>query len=289
MKKILLTGSTGFIGRNILPILKKKYDVYAPSRHELNLLDFNAVKSYLDKNSFDIVIQGANPNPVKNEQADKVETMFEDSMRIFMNFYEMRNSYGKLLYFGSGAEYGKDQDIVLASETQIGLTIPRDSYGLAKTYMNEIARNSTNIYNLRIFGCYGPYDHESKFLTHVIRCCLKKEPITIRQDCMFDYMQVNDLAAVISFFIENDLSYHDYNVCTGKPVSLLHIANQIKKELESDSSIVVLKDGMNKEYTGSNQRLVQELPPYFMFTTIEKGIKMQIDFERGQYNEKAGS
>ncbi|MCM1220808.1 MAG: NAD-dependent epimerase/dehydratase family protein [Lachnospiraceae bacterium] len=289
MKKILLTGSTGFIGRNILPILQKKYDVYAPKRQELNLLDFNSVEEYLKSHKFDAVIQGANPNPVKNTQSDKPETMLEDSMRIFMNFYQMRGCYGKMLYFGSGAEYGKNRDIILASEEQIGTTVPLDSYGLAKLWMNELARNSSNIYNLRIFGCFGPYDHESKFLTHVIRSCLRQKTITIRQNCIFDYMQVYDLAEVVSFFIEDHFQYHDYNVCTGRPISLYDIACKIKEKMRSENSIVILKDGWNKEYTGSNKRLLQELPRSFAFTTIEDGIDLQIAFERRLFNEEARS
>lgn len=35
MKKILLTGGSGFIGRNILPLLREKYCVVSPSRKEL--------------------------------------------------------------------------------------------------------------------------------------------------------------------------------------------------------------------------------------------------------------
>ncbi len=287
MKKVLLTGSTGFIGRNILPILQEKYELYAPTRQELNLLDFHSVESYLKKHNFDVVIQGATPNPVKNEKEDKPETMLEDTMRIFINFYQVHDSYGKMLYFGSGAEYGKDKDIVFADETRIGATIPLDSYGLAKLWMNELARTSNNIYNLRIFGCYGPYDHESKFLTHVIRNCLNEENITIRQNCTFDYMQVYDLASVLSFFIENNLQYHDYNVCTGRAITLFDIARKIKEQMKSKSAIVILKDGMNKEYTGSNTRLLQELPSSFKFTPIEEGIKTQIDFEGGLFNEKA--
>ena len=287
MKKVLLTGSTGFIGRNILPILQEKYEIYAPTRHELDLLDFNSVETYLKKYKFDAVIQGANPNPVKNSQLDKPETMLEDSIRIFMNLYQMRHYYGKMLYFGSGAEYGKNRDIILAEEVQIGSVIPLDSYGLAKLWMNELARTTNNIYNLRIFGCYGPYDHESKFLTHVIRSCLRKEDITIRQDCFFDYMQVYDLAKILSFFIENKLRFHDYNVCSGKRITLFDIASKIKDQMKSNSAIVILKEGMNREYTGNNNQLLQELPSSFRLTSIEEGIKMQIDFERRLFGEKA--
>lgn len=47
MKKILLTGGSGFIGRNILPLLREKYCVVSPSRKELNLLEEAAVVEYL--------------------------------------------------------------------------------------------------------------------------------------------------------------------------------------------------------------------------------------------------
>lgn len=43
MKKILFTGGTGFVGKNIIPILKEKYIVVSPSRKELDLKDTEAV------------------------------------------------------------------------------------------------------------------------------------------------------------------------------------------------------------------------------------------------------
>ena len=46
-KKILLTGGSGFIGRNILEsFLVEKYDICHPSRKELNLTDSDSVKNY---------------------------------------------------------------------------------------------------------------------------------------------------------------------------------------------------------------------------------------------------
>ena len=168
MKKVLLTGGTGFIGKNILSLLREHYQVEAPTRSELDLKDSAAVAEYIKNGHYDVIIQGANPNPVKNAKCDKADTMFEDSRRIFMNFYNVREYCGKLLYFGSGAEFDKTRDICKVKESNVNESIPKDTYGLAKFYMNELARKSDNVYNVRIFGCYGPYDHESKFLTHVI-------------------------------------------------------------------------------------------------------------------------
>lgn len=280
MKRVLLTGSTGFIGRNIKPLLENQYEVVCPTRDELDLRNSEAVAEYVCKEKFDAIVQSANPNPVKNSVHDALEKMLEDSLRIFMNFYNVRDECGKLIYFGSGAEYGKSRDISMVSEECINDYIPQDQYGLAKLYMNELARNSDNVYNFRIFGCYGPYDHESKFLTHVIRCCLREEDITIKQNCFFDYIQVFDLANVISYFVDNEVKYHDYNVCSGIPVSLIEIAQKIKKQMNSTSEIVLLNQGFNKEYTANNSRLLDEMNNQNVFTSLDEGIRIQIEHEK---------
>lgn len=280
MKKILLTGGTGFVGRNILPILSEKYIVDAPTRKELDLKDALAVANFLKKGNYDIVIQSANPNPVKNTEYDKVETMFEDSMRIFMNFYNMREYCEKLIYFGSGAEFDKSREISNISEENINEFIPKDAYGLAKLYMNELARKSENVYNIRIFGCYGPYDHESKFLTHAIRCCLLDKDITIRQNCYFDYMQVFDLARAIECIVEGTPKYHDYNVCSGISISLREIAEKIRAHMGLSNKIVVFQNGLNREYTASNRRFMEEFGDKVSFMTLDDGIDIQIEHEK---------
>lgn len=287
MKKILITGATGFIGKNILPILKEKYEVSAPSRNELNLLDEVNVEYYLKSNRFDAVLQCANPNPVKNPIKDKENSMFEDSMRIFYNFYKNRYHYNKMIYIGSGAEYAKTHDIIMAKEDDVGKIVPKDNYGLAKLFMNELSKKSDNIYNLRIFGCYGPYDHDSKFITHVINCCLEKRDITIRQNCVFDYIHVTDVAKAMIYMIENSLEYKDYNVCSGKRIELLEIARIVKKIMSSDSPIKILKEGYNKEYTGSNERFMKETQNEIRFLDIETGIKLQIKHEEEKYEKKS--
>lgn len=280
MKKVLLTGGTGFIGRNVREPLGKVCKLYAPPRNELNLLDEQEVKDYLCQHRIDIVVHAANPNPIKNF-LDKQETMFEDSIRVFMNLCQAEMYYERMYVLGSGAEYDKSRDIALVSEEEAGRAIPYDSYGLAKYMMGRLVEKSEKQYNLRIFACYGPTDHESKFITHAIRCCMKKEPITIRQDCYFDYMHVSDLAKILKYFIYHQPVYKTYNVCTGTRYSLKQIADLVCREMNSRSEIILLKEGWNKEYTGNNQRLLDEIGD-FHFVGIEEGVRWQIESEMSQ-------
>ena len=278
MKRVLLTGGSGFIGRNIQKPLSERCILYAPARKELNLLDETAVRQYLQDNQIEIVIHSANPNPVKN-QLDAKESMFEDSLRIFMNLYQAQPFYERMYLLGSGAEYDKSKEISLIREEDAGRSLPYDSYGLAKFIMNQLSMGSEKLYNLRIFGCYGATDHFSKFITHCIHCCMSQENITIRQDCYFDYMQVLDLAEILDYFIYHVPKYRVYNVCTGTRVLLSEIAQMVREEMHSDSEIILLQEGLNREYTGDNSRLLEEIGD-FSFTSLREGIRMQIETER---------
>lgn len=277
MKKVLLTGGSGFIGRNIKDYLSGICELYTPTRQELDLLDGQAVKDYLRRHQIEIVIHAANPNPVKNV-VDKQDAMFEDSMRGFMNLFHAQEYYEKMYTLGSGAEYDKSRDMVLISEEEVGRSIPYDSYGLAKYIMNQLTEGSEKHCNLRIFACYGPTDHESKFITHAIQCCMKQEPITIRQDCYFDYMHVSDLAKILGYFIYHGPAHKAYNVCTGTRYLLSEIADMVRKQMHSKSEIIFLKEKRNREYTGSNQRLLAEIGNY-QFMSLEEGIRRQIESE----------
>lgn len=278
MKRVLVTGSTGFVGRNTRDYLETVCELYAPSRAELNLLEEDSVRKYIADNRIEVVLNLANPNPVKNV-LDKQNTMFEDSMRIFMNLYRAQDCYDMMYTLGSGAEYDKSKDAVQVTEEEELRSLPYDSYGLSKYLVNCLISQSVKQCNLRIFGCYGPTDHESKFITHAIRCCLRNEDITIRQDCYFDYMHVYDLGKIMGFFIDHTPCYRSYNVCTGTRVKLSEIAGIVKDQMGSDSKIILLKDGFNKEYTGSNQRLLKEMGGYD-FISLEDGIRLQIEEER---------
>lgn len=277
MKKVLLTGGSGFIGRNMIPILKEFCQLYAPNRAELNLLDANAVKQYIIDHEIQVVIHSANPNPSKNV-LDSQDRMFEDSVRVFLNLYQAQDHYEMMYTLGSGAEFDKRMDIVSISEEDEFRSIPQDVYGLAKFTNNRIISTSPKQCNLRIFACYGPTDADSKFITHCIRCCLRGEDITIRQNCYFDYMHVYDLARIMEYFIYHKPKYRSYNVCSGTRKTLKEIAQEVHRQMNSQKDIVLLADGWNKEYTGSNRRLLEEIGDY-RFITLEEGVRMQIESE----------
>lgn len=268
--KILLTGSTGFIGRNIKEKWEKKYNIYAPTRSELDLLDSQAVEEYLKKEKFDVVLHTANTNDFRD-----ILTPYEildRNLRMFYNLEKNAKYYGRMFYFGSGAEYSSQHYEPKMKEEYFGTYLPTDPYGFAKYTMSRIAEKSDNIYDLRLFGVYGKYEQwQRRFISNAICRSIKGMPITISQNVYFDYLHVDDLCQIVETMLVKDLQYHNYNVCNGKVIDLKSIAELVNQVTGLDRDIIIAQEGFKREYSGDVTRLCQEIGTYNT-TDLKVGI-----------------
>lgn len=186
-------------------------------------------------------------------------------LQMFYHLDKLSGQLERVLYFGSGAEFDKRLPIENIREEELGRSIPANYYGLEKYIMALRARESRNIYNLRLFGIFGKYEHwQSKFISNLCCKAMYDLPLSIRQDCMFDYLYVEDLASIVIWFLEHEPRYHDYNVCTGRPVSLREIADVVLEVSGKELPVVVAKEGWNLAYTASCGRLEAEMGPLEM-------------------------
>ena len=275
MKKILITGSLGFVGKNVKEYFKNRdYNIFAPSSKELDCMDENAVRQYLGNSRFDIVLHFA----VYGDGIDKTKDgskILEYNLRIFLNFANCSDLYGKMIYTGSGAEYDKRFPIVKAREEDIAAgPVPVDQYGLMKYTVNQIIENSPNIYNLRLFGIFGKYEYwKAKYISNL--CCksLMGLPLSLRQNCYFDYLWIDDFCRMLEMFMQLDTPlYHSYNAVSGKKIDLLSLAKLVNKISGSRQEIYICKEGLANEYTADNSRLMQEIPN-MKFTDIKESVQ----------------
>ena len=248
--KILVLGSTGFIGKNIFEYLKSRgYDVYAPNHSKIDALDEKSVLEVFDKVHYDIVL-----NALDRNGNDK--NYFENRLRMFQNLAMHNDLYGKMIYFGSGAEYGRELPIHNIEESEIDRVIPKDTYGFCLQQMNDYARKSENIYNFRLFGIFGKYElWNQRFISNAICKAMNGYPITIRQDRYMDYLYIDDLCKIVS----------------GKVYSLYELAETVNHVMHTDVPIYVAKDGYFAEYTANNNRILNEITD-FEIENIEVSI-----------------
>lgn len=274
MKSVLITGTgqRGFVGRNLAERLCDEYELCTPFSNELDATDYEAVSRYIDNKKIDIIIHSAS----------SIDNTLDSDLRMFFNMARQCGKVEKLIYFGSGAEFDKRFDIINASEYNIGERIPADGYGFAKYIMSEYARMSESIYNLRLFGIFGKYeDWTYKFISNLCCKAIYDLPLTIRRECKFDYIYIDDLPDVIKWFLENKPNYHDYNFVSGTKVLLSEIANMVRDISGKKLEIVMLNpSGYNNEYTACNNRLMKQLPwfePTPLYEAIERLYKWYYD------------
>jgi len=266
---ILITGGSGFIGKNLFEELKNDYKIFSPSHKELEIIDSNSVRKYIIKNKIKVVIHTA----VKGG-----DLVLENILRMYLSIFNNLDLLDKFINFGSGAEYAKTRDLKKVKEEELGKFIPTDNYGLGKLICGQLSKNNKKIVTLLPFGIFGPgEDCRFKFIANSIVKNLLGLPIKIKQDVVFDYLYIKDLNQIIRFFLMNKKYYGDFNISTIKSISLVEIVNIINKISIKKSKITVANKNLNFQYTGSNKKLKKAIP-FLQITSYEDSIKDFYDY-----------
>jgi GDP-L-fucose synthase len=272
MKTILLTGGSGFIGRNIKEsCLSKKYCILSPGSKELNLADTWCVDKFFAQNKVDIVIHGA----VKPGHRNAIDhsNLFLTNTQMFFNLERHNKKIEKMIVLGSGAIYDMRNYRPKMKEEEWTDFIPVDDHGYCKYVCEKVIEHNTNIYDLRIFGIFGKYeDYAIRFISNAICKTLFNLPITIKQNRYFDYLYIDDVMPVLEWFIENKPQYTSYNITPDNSISLYDLASIIKIiSGKSDIPIQIANKETGLEYSGDNSRLKKEFQE-FQCTNIKQSI-----------------
>jgi GDP-L-fucose synthase len=276
-KTILLTGGNGFIGKNIKDsFLFEKYNIIAPTHLQLDLIDTNSVDEYFKDKEFDVVLHTATKPGHRN--AKDPTNLFYSNIRMFENLVRNKNKYKKFINFGSGAIYDTSKNISNVTENSIFYNMAKDEHGFCKYIVSKRINDLDNFIDLNIFGIFGKYeDWQIRFISNAICKTLFGLPITLRQNRKFSYLYIDDLMPILEFFIENDLKYKQYNIVPNEQVELFEIAKIVKNIYNKNIEIKIAKEGYGLEYTGCNERLVNEFKNV-KFTYIEKAIKFLYNY-----------
>jgi len=295
-KRILITGGSGFIGRNLAEQFASTYEVLAPSSAELDLLQEHAVRAYLDAHSFDVIVHAASTR--SNRRLGAPPDLLDRNCRIFFNLVRNQGRFGKMIHFGSGAEYHKTGLPARVKEEYFDTRVPTDPYGFSKYICAKYIERSERLVELRLFAVFGPYeDYTVRFISNACCRALKGLPIVLRQDIVFDYLYIKDLVKITSWFIENNARHKAYNVSSGRPVALLELAKIVARVSgrNPNPDVSVMTEGMGSEYSADNSRLLTEVGGY-RFWDLEDSIKdlyawyeryEELDVESMGFDEKA--
>ncbi|MCF3623894.1 NAD-dependent epimerase/dehydratase family protein [Planktothrix agardhii 1801] len=248
MKKVLLTGANGFIGRHtIAPLTAAGFEVHAVTSkiplnstdvngkccwHTMNLLDPMQVKNLVSTVKPTHLLHFAWYNiPGKCLVAEENFLWVQASLELLRHFREQGGE--RVVMAGSALEY--DWNYGYCSEVLTPRN-PHTAYGVCKNALQEMLKAYAEITKLssawgRVFNVYGPYDHPKRLVSSVILSLLKDEPaLCSHGNQLRDYLYVEDLANAFVKLLEGNVT-GEINIASGKPVAVKEIIYKIAGKL----------------------------------------------------------
>lgn len=287
--KILITGGQGFLGKNLFAYLKGTYQTENPGRQRLNLLNSDKVFQYLKEKQFDVIVHTAVYDAVAVDSTKDPAKVLEFNLKMFFNLVRAQNFFGKMIYFGSGAEFNRSDWKPKMREDYFDCHVPVDQYGLSKYIMTKYALSHKKIYNLRLFGVFGKDDDwKTRIIPNLCSLAAMNLPLVIDQNKYYDYLYAGDLVKVIRWFIEHNPKKKVYNVCTGQTIDFQTIASKIIKISGKKLPLKIKKRGLGKEYSGDNHLLLSEIKS-FRFTPMDLALESVYNWYEQNKNEYQSS
>lgn len=208
--KILILGSTGFVGRNLVDGLSLHYQIYKASRNPtdssfiyFDLHNTNSWKSIVEL-SPDLIINSAAYGVIKHEK--DFELMYSINYLQIADFYDflMASQVNPFwIQLGTAFEYDLTLTGGITEETNC---LPKTHYGISKLMFSNFLQKKASVgsYSIfRPFGMFGKYEDESKFFPMLIKAQQNKQGIKLSEGVQErDYIFINDLADFIQLLVE---------------------------------------------------------------------------------------
>ena len=259
---ILITGSNGFLAKNIISKLKK-YNFFTISRNELDLTNKIQVDNFFQKNFFDVVINTAIVGGRRSIKDSK--DIFYDNVLISMNIAGNRASYKKLIHFGSGAELDRSREINESSN--IFSSLPTDPYGLSKNVIARLFDNYDNFYNLRLFNVFADNEEKNRMVANNINNYINHSSIAIHQDRYMDFIYIDDFLKILEKYIDDENLPKSIDCVYDDKYKLSDIANMINNLSNYKVDVDILDKNFGLSYCGKSIDLGLN------FDGLEHGIK----------------
>ena len=293
MRKIVVTGGSGFIGKHSLDVLKQKdFDIYAISRTSiinddrikwitLDLFNKSEVDSFFKEIRPDILLHLAwITTPGEFYDSEVNNQWLEASTELIDSFIKFGGK--KILAAGSSAEYNWKKN----NFSEDSILDPISLYGKTKLQLYKDIKKRSETKDIdfiwgRIFNVFGTGENKKKIIPLLINAALKKNQIScLSKHDLRDFIHVKDVANLFVFLLENNFN-GSINLATGKGTSILEIVKLIEKKLMISNSCTFKQNYSKYPFVVGDNSKLKKMGYNFLFD-LEKGLEEAIKWWKSE-------
>ena len=281
-KRILLTGVTGLIGKEVIkPLFDLGFEISALTIDEVNPDNgVNWIKcNMFDDKSLKEAVEKVKPTHLLNfawaTTGDYLTNPINfEFVKAGLNLIKYFKEFGgkRAVYVGTCFEYKfKDEPLKEDGERE-----PQTLYAKCKDALHNMVEEYCRLNDIsfgygRIYYVFGRKENEKRLTAHIIKSLREdKEVNIVNGDFVRDYMYAKDIAGAFAKFVASDVR-GSVNICTGKGISLKEYAMTIAKKLGKENLVNINYENLNQPMliVGDASRLINEV-----------GYKIQYSFEK---------
>lgn len=290
MKKVLLTGATGLIGKEAIKSLEDlEFDVYAPTIEEMDLFNVDSVESYVGAMKPQYLLHFAWYTGAGYLESELNNKFVNSSLELFKIF--KKHGGKRIVSAGTCFEY-KFTDELLKETSPLE---PKTLYAKSKVDLYKKATEFCEANNIsfgwgRIFYVYGKNEAEHRLTGMLMKKLVNNEVVTLNYGQLKkDYIYTKDIANAFAKFLDTDVE-GCVNICTGKEISLEEFAKEFAKQLGKEQFLEILHKDTDQpmKIVGDNTKLITKVgyKPQYILENAVKEIKMKA--KEGQRYIKEG-
>ena len=298
--RILITGSRGFIGRNLSNYLGEKgyevigVDVAEGADIRLDVSDYGECSKKLLPLEFDAVIHLAAIVSIP-KSLDDPHRCFEVNSFGTLNMLEIaaRKKVHRFIYASSANVYGVPVELPVTERTPLN---PRTPYDYSKVVSEKLIECYSKVRGVkavifRNWKLFGEYDVETTAIPRFIKACLRNEPLTLYNEGRdtTDPTYILNFCHAVELALKKDEAVGEvFNLGTGNEVSIRELAEKIRELTGSSSELQLLppRTEAEKEPMRSYPSIekIRKILGYEPIVSLEEGLRRTIEF----YRQKLG-
>jgi len=312
-ERVLITGGSGSVGKNLIPILLElHYDVYCLERYVTgrytlaekhpvktvfgDIRDYFAIRSIIRDIKPEYVIHLAATSSVAysyNHPNEVIDTNFLGTVNLAEACLREIPHFKQFLFAGSSEEYGNQEDFPIKETAELR---PNSPYAVSKVASDKYLQFMRDAYGfpmtiLRNFNTYGRKDNTLYVVERTIVQMLNDKDICLGDPKPIrDFSYIDDHVNSYSTCLGNEKAKGEcFNFCTGFGVSIEQLINYISKLTNFSGKInwhsLPERPLDIRKIIGDNTKakLILDWKPKY---TLEEGLKLTVNFWRTKLQEE---